>query len=40
MLMAGGYDYTNNELTKDIWMLKEEVWTVIGSLKEVRRNFI
>ena len=39
MLMAGGYDNTNKAATKDIWLFKEDVWSLIGSLKEVRRNF-
>ncbi|CAG5076383.1 Oidioi.mRNA.OKI2018_I69.PAR.g8447.t1.cds [Oikopleura dioica] len=37
MLMVGGYDYTSGDYNKDIWLLKEEVWTLIGSLKENSR---
>ena len=40
MLMAGGYDNTNKAATKDIWLFKEDVWSLLGYLKEVRRNFI
>ena len=39
MLMAGGFDETNIENIEDIWLLKEDVWTLIGSLKKVRGNF-
>ena len=30
MLMAGGYDYTSGDYKKDIWLLKEEVWSLIS----------
>ena len=40
MLMAGGYDRMKSEFIKDIWLLKEDVWSLLGYLKEVRRNFI
>ena len=40
MLMAGGYRQSFfRDWSKDIWLFKEDVWSLIGSLIEVRRDY-
>ncbi|CAG5091450.1 Oidioi.mRNA.OKI2018_I69.PAR.g13054.t1.cds [Oikopleura dioica] len=34
MIMAGGYDEAERDFIKDIWILNDEVWELIGYLKE------
>ena len=39
MLMAGGIDSGTNDFTLDIWLLKNENWTLAGSLQKVKRDY-
>ncbi|CAG5104914.1 Oidioi.mRNA.OKI2018_I69.chr1.g1666.t1.cds [Oikopleura dioica] len=34
MVMAGGYDPTSEQYLREIWLLKDEMWTSIGLLKD------
>lgn len=37
MILAGGNDQDDNIDIKTVWLLKNDEWSIIGELKEVRK---